>query len=432
MRAGELESHLTHELDKLYRLPQTRPLAQRINNTTNNTNATPTTPTTPSSTPTPPAPPPTTSTHDMNNTHPTVRPRHLYTGNRRIGDWQRFRVVRNSRERRQRMKRRRGGGDEEEETLTCPVCHVAEDATDDIHTHIDQCLRRVEEEGEDEDVDVEEYEWCGETRVRATQMLRAEGQLHALGTRVERGSEDEMVDVCDDEEETYGPPEYTLTDLTTPTPTPTPAENHTPTPTETHTPTPMTTSTDCSETTTTTTTTREEQSGGRRKRTRSLDTEEEEEEDTTATTSSGEEYCCTEPVAERLTHKGIPPPGQIVENNSVKEETRLAVVVDGRDEVYESAVSESAVSEEAGGGGGGGDKAVIEALRVKVRELETACNTPPPICRICLGEYSTPVVSVLCWHVHCEKCWLRCLAAKPLCPQCRVITGPSSLRRIHV
>lgn len=36
----------------------------------------------------------------------------------------------------------------------------------------------MEEEGEDEDVDVEEYEWCGETRVRATQMLRAEGQLH--------------------------------------------------------------------------------------------------------------------------------------------------------------------------------------------------------------------------------------------------------------
>ncbi|KAK3850335.1 hypothetical protein Pcinc_042954, partial [Petrolisthes cinctipes] len=408
MRSGEQESHLTHELDKLARLPQTRPLAQRTTNTTYTTPANATTPTTPSSTPTPLAPP--TPSHDP---HAAVRPRHLYAGNRRIADWQRFRVVRNSRERRQRMKRRGGGGSEEEETLTCPVCHVAEDATDDIHTHIDQCLRRVEEEGEDEDVDVEEYEWCGETRVRATQMLRAEGQLHALGTRVERGSEDEMVDVCDDEEETYGPPEYTLTDLTT---TPTPTENHTPTPTQNSTP--MTTSTDWSETTTTI----EEQSGIRRKRTRSLDTEED-----TAGTSSREECCCTEePMEHRLTHDEGIIPLQIQNNNSVvksSEETIcLAAVVeeDGRDELFESAGSEA------------GDKAVIEALRVKVRELETACNTPPPICRICLGEYVTPVVSVLCWHVHCEKCWLRCLAAKPLCPQCRVITGPSSLRRIHV
>lgn len=39
--------------------------------------------------------------------------------------------------------RRRGGGSEEEETLKCPVCHVSEDAIDDIHAHIDECLRRV-------------------------------------------------------------------------------------------------------------------------------------------------------------------------------------------------------------------------------------------------------------------------------------------------
>lgn len=44
LRAGELESHLTHELDKLARLPQTRPLAQRTPTptTANPTSTTPT------------------------------------------------------------------------------------------------------------------------------------------------------------------------------------------------------------------------------------------------------------------------------------------------------------------------------------------------------------------------------------------------------
>lgn len=47
LRPGELEAHLTHELDKLARLPQTRPLSQRTPTPTTST------PTSSSSTPTP-------------------------------------------------------------------------------------------------------------------------------------------------------------------------------------------------------------------------------------------------------------------------------------------------------------------------------------------------------------------------------------------
>lgn len=55
--------------------------------------------------------------------------------------------------------------------------------------------RQAEVEFEDEEVDVEgdaddqyeEYEWCGQTRVRATQMLRAEGQLHGECGRASEG-----------------------------------------------------------------------------------------------------------------------------------------------------------------------------------------------------------------------------------------------------
>ncbi|XP_067940083.1 E3 ubiquitin-protein ligase Rnf220-like isoform X2 [Watersipora subatra] len=56
----------------------------------------------------------------------------------------------------------------------------------------------------------------------------------------------------------------------------------------------------------------------------------------------------------------------------------------------------------------------------------------PLRCLICMDKYSKPLVSVQCWHVHCEECWLRTLGAKKLCPQCNMITSPSDLRRIYL
>ena len=54
------------------------------------------------------------------------------------------------------------------------------------------------------------------------------------------------------------------------------------------------------------------------------------------------------------------------------------------------------------------------------------------LCNICLTTYSKPVVSTVCWHVHCEICWLRSLGAKKLCPQCKVIVQPKNLRKIYL
>lgn len=76
---------------------------------------------------------------------------------------------------------------------------------------------------------------------------------------------------------------------------------------------------------------------------------------------------------------------------------------------------------------------VVEALKSRIRELESRDqNKEPYKCLICMGVYKTPVVSVCCWHVHCEQCWLKTLATKKLCPQCNMITGTSDLRRIYI
>lgn len=74
---------------------------------------------------------------------------------------------------------------------------------------------------------------------------------------------------------------------------------------------------------------------------------------------------------------------------------------------------------------------VIEALKAKIREYENTIRNKSK-CLICIDEFRVPVVSICCWHVHCEECWLRTLGARKLCPQCNMITSPADLRRIYM
>ncbi|BFF91455.1 E3 ubiquitin-protein ligase Rnf220 [Drosophila madeirensis] len=74
---------------------------------------------------------------------------------------------------------------------------------------------------------------------------------------------------------------------------------------------------------------------------------------------------------------------------------------------------------------------VIEALRAKLRLYENQSQSKFK-CLICLDDYKNPAISVSCWHVHCEQCWLQTLGARKLCPQCNSITTPKDLRRIYL
>jgi len=53
-------------------------------------------------------------------------------------------------------------------------------------------------------------------------------------------------------------------------------------------------------------------------------------------------------------------------------------------------------------------------------------------CPTCPGKMLTPVLNVSCWHLKCEKCWLKAVGTKKVCSIC---SGPASvkeLRRVHV
>lgn len=54
-----------------------------------------------------------------------------------------------------------------------------------------------------------------------------------------------------------------------------------------------------------------------------------------------------------------------------------------------------------------------------------------PKCAVCWETMQMPAtVSVNCWHVCCEGCWLETLGNKRLCPHCSAITNPSDLRKV--
>ena len=53
-------------------------------------------------------------------------------------------------------------------------------------------------------------------------------------------------------------------------------------------------------------------------------------------------------------------------------------------------------------------------------------------CRVCLDAIVRHVVSTVCWHVHCESCWVQVMASKKICPQCKAIVTPADLRRIYL
>ncbi|XP_037810282.1 E3 ubiquitin-protein ligase RNF220 [Lucilia sericata] len=75
---------------------------------------------------------------------------------------------------------------------------------------------------------------------------------------------------------------------------------------------------------------------------------------------------------------------------------------------------------------------IIDSLKAKLRHYEQQHVPGKYKCLICLDDYRNPAISVACWHVHCEQCWLRSLGARKLCPQCNLITTPKDLRRIYM
>ncbi|CAG4969935.1 unnamed protein product [Colias eurytheme] len=230
----------------------------------------------------------------------------------------------------------------------CPICNTTFPASR-LHRHALRCLKRTGAEmdedvpdtsSEEGSIDVEndepsgfgaEYQWCGEWRVRAAALQPADARP---GTSVRRASTDRALVVDHDEDtELYGPPQYSPSRI-------------------------------------------------------APDTEDQTEE------SNDNE-----------------------EENEREENEREDVEKSHRPNGLVEASAETR----------------IQALKAKIKDLEKKQNTALEAkCLICLGPYTSPAVSIQCWHVYCEVCWLQSLRAKKICPQCNAITTADHLRRIYM
>lgn len=108
-------------------------------------------------------------------------------------------------------------------TTLCPVCQEEiHGSGDELNSHVEACLRKKEGGGVDENDDInshevfEEYEWAGQTRIRATSLLEGGFRASGFQTGIKRKREDEDdgdLNIDGDDSEEYGKPQYTEADV---------------------------------------------------------------------------------------------------------------------------------------------------------------------------------------------------------------------------
>ncbi|CEP09025.1 hypothetical protein [Parasitella parasitica] len=279
---------------------------------------------------------------------------------------------------------------------TCFICQQRlYGDLDDINLHIDNCLshpasnsRQEESEPDDQEQEQEqeqeqdtwqEYEWAGQVRVRASAMMEGGygGAGFTTASKIEVDDQDDLdLDVEDDDAAQFGETQYTERDIVV-----TMDENNE-----------------------NESALREMVSGGS-VRTPTLEEERQ-------VSCSALLYVVYRMLIDRLIY-----------SQEQAQEFEPTVSVSGWDQhlKHESHYTNPSQKQSS---------LVIDSLKARIRELESASKSSN--CLICLESYKTPLTSIVCWHVHCEQCWLHTLGTKKLCPQCQKITTPADLRRIYL
>ncbi|XP_063707941.1 E3 ubiquitin-protein ligase Rnf220 [Culicoides brevitarsis] len=282
------------------------------------------------------------------------------TTNQVEDSWGTYQKIKNNRQNRLKIKPKK-----RKDEITCPVCNQR--TTEDINIHVEKCLRKSDPNSasnnghissDDEstiDVDgesYEEYEWAGQTRIRAAGLLPGGYSAAGIGTRITPASDDENELNVDGDDNVYGPPQFSERDVIVPI--------------------------------------------------------------------SKDE--CNSYLRDLVI--GNEPPN--LRNDAVKEGSHSRAPTEPRStmEAPEPLPKDDFDSNSD-------TNHTIESLKSKIREYERYVQNKPK-CLICMDDFKLPVVSICCWHVYCQECWLNSLGSKKLCPQCNSITGPADLRRIYL
>ncbi|XP_014046053.1 E3 ubiquitin-protein ligase RNF220 isoform X3 [Salmo salar] len=283
-----------------------------------------------------------------------------------------------------KMKRRKP-----EDGQVCPLCSAPLAGTEEeMSRHVEQCLfKREGAFAEDDSADMdgengtrfEEYEWCGQKRVRATTLLEGgfRGTGFAMCSTKESHDSDADLDVDGDDTLEYGKAQYTEADIIP-----------------------------CSG----------EDQGEAKER---------------------------EALRGAVLNGGMPSNRIATEfskwasdempSTSNGESSKQQLPQDPNAACSSSNAPRTCKNSEIEKITEGSKATTFEALKARIRELEKQILRGDRYkCLICMDSYTMPLTSIQCWHVHCEECWLRTLGNKKLCPQCNTITSPGDLRRVYL
>ncbi|XP_070974349.1 E3 ubiquitin-protein ligase RNF220-like isoform X5 [Oncorhynchus clarkii lewisi] len=283
-----------------------------------------------------------------------------------------------------KMKRRKP-----EDGQVCPLCSAPLAGTEEeMSRHVEQCLfKREGVFAEDDSADMdgengtrfEEYEWCGQKRVRATTLLEGgfRGTGFAMCSTKESHDSDADLDVDGDDTLEYGKAQYTEADIIP-----------------------------CSG----------EDQGEAKER---------------------------EALRGAVLNGGMPSNRIAAEfskwasdempSTSNGESSKQQLPQDPNAACSSSNAPRTCKNSEIEKITEGSKATTFEALKARIRELEKQILRGDRYkCLICMDSYTMPLTSIQCWHVHCEECWLRTLGNKKLCPQCNTITSPGDLRRVYL
>ncbi|XP_056599527.1 E3 ubiquitin-protein ligase RNF220a isoform X6 [Triplophysa dalaica] len=277
-----------------------------------------------------------------------------------------------------KMKRRKP-----EDGQVCPLCSAPLTGTEEeMSRHVEQCLFKREGATEDDSADMEgengtrfeEYEWCGQKRVRATTLLEGgfRGTGFAMCSTKESHDSDADLDVDGDDTLEYGKAQYTEADIIP-----------------------------CSG----------EDQGEAKER----------EALRGAVLNGGVPSNRITPEFSKWGSDEMPSTSN---GESSKQEPSSSCSSSTPRTCKNSEIEK--ITEDS-------TATTLEALKARIRELEKQILRGDRYkCLICMDSYTMPLTSIQCWHVHCEECWLRTLGNKKLCPQCNTITSPGDLRRVYL
>ncbi|XP_038859837.1 E3 ubiquitin-protein ligase RNF220-like isoform X1 [Salvelinus namaycush] len=283
-----------------------------------------------------------------------------------------------------KMKRRKP-----EDGQVCPLCSAPLAGTEEeMSRHVEQCLfKREGAFAEDDSADMdgengtrfEEYEWCGQKRVRATTLLEGgfRGTGFAMCSTKENHDSDADLDVDGDDTLEYGKAQYTEADIIP-----------------------------CSG----------EDQGEAKER----------EALRGAVLNGGMPSNRITPEFSKWASDEMP-------STSNGESSKQQPPQEPNAACSSSNAPRTCKNSEIEKITEGSTATTFEALKARIRELEKQILRGDRYkCLICMDSYTMPLTSIQCWHVHCEECWLRTLGNKKLCPQCNTITSPGDLRRVYM